>query len=102
MREMEEDDEENYGKHFASYVAAELDADDLEELYEKVHASIREDPSREKAEPFTDIDRSFKKGIKKTYEERKADAAAKKASLRPQDDEDEEEEEGEAEEEDDE
>jgi large subunit ribosomal protein L5e len=36
MREMEEDDEENYNKHFAGYVAADLSADDLEELYEKV------------------------------------------------------------------
>jgi len=96
MREMEEDDEENYGKHFKAYVDEEIDADDLEELYEKVHAAIREDPSRRPVEKFTEIDKSYKKGIKKTYEQRKADSAAKKASFRGDDDE----EEGEEEEED--
>jgi large subunit ribosomal protein L5e len=102
MREMEEDDEENYGKHFAKYVENDIEADDLEELYEKVHAAIREDPSRDKAEPFTNIDKSFKKGVKKTYEQRKADSTAKRASLRPavEEEEEDEEEEEEAEEDD--
>lgn len=85
MREMEEDDEENYQKHFASYLALDLEADDLEELYEKVHASIREDPTPEEKEAFTAIDKSFKRPVKKTYEERKADAAAKKAQLQAAD-----------------
>mmetsp|Transcript_56183 Transcript_56183/g.156488 ORF Transcript_56183/g.156488 Transcript_56183/m.156488 type:complete len:303 (-) Transcript_56183:81-989(-) len=85
MREMEEDDEEMYKKHFAKYLEAGVEADDLEELYEKVHASIREDPSREKAPAFTNIDKSFKKQIKKTYEQRKADAAAKKAEINADD-----------------
>jgi len=40
MREMEEDDEENFNKHFASYVTADIGADDLEELYEKVYVFI--------------------------------------------------------------
>ena len=82
MREMEEDDEENYQKHFAKYIEQSIEADDLEELYEKVHASIREDPSREAVEKFTNIDKSFKKPGKKTYDDRKADAAAKKASFK--------------------
>lgn len=85
MREMEEDDEENYKKHFSKYLEAEIEADDIEELYEKVHAAIREDPSAEEKEPFTAIDKSFKKPAKKTYEQRKADAAAKKAALRAAD-----------------
>jgi len=88
MREMEEDDEENYQKHFSQYLAANIEADDLEEMYEKVHASIREDPTREKAEKFTAIDKSFKKQPKKTYEQRKADAATKKATFEEEDDED--------------
>ena len=82
MREMEEDDEENYKKHFASYVEEDIEADDLEELYEKVHAAIREDPTREEKEKFEDADVSFKKGIKKTGAERKAASKAKKATLR--------------------
>lgn len=87
MREMEEDDEENYQKHFASYLAADLEADDLEELYEKVHASIREDPTREVKPKFTAIDKSFKKTPKKTYEERKEAVREKKAALAAEDDE---------------
>lgn len=82
MREMEDDDEENYKKHFANYLEADLEADDLEELYEKVHAGIREDPNADKPEAFTAIDKSFKKTPKKTYEQRRADIATKKAALR--------------------
>eukprot|EP01035_Chromulina_nebulosa_P018659 gene18659-24404_t len=81
MREMEEDDEENYKKHFAKYLELDIAADDLEELYEKVHASIREDPTRDEVEEFVP-DKSFFKIKKKTYEQRKADAAVKKASIR--------------------
>eukprot|EP01006_Ploeotia_vitrea_P008742 TRINITY_DN20902_c0_g1_i1.p1 TRINITY_DN20902_c0_g1~~TRINITY_DN20902_c0_g1_i1.p1 ORF type:complete len:320 (+),score=14.22 TRINITY_DN20902_c0_g1_i1:45-962(+) len=82
MRDMQEDDEDNYKKHFAQYLVNEIEADDIEELYEKVHAAIRENPDRVKKPAFTNIDKSFKKPVKKTYEQRKADAAAKKASIR--------------------
>lgn len=82
MREMQEDDEDNYKKHFAKYIENEIEADDIEELYEKVHAAIRENPEHEKKPAFTNIDKSFKKAVKKTYDERKADAAAKKAAIR--------------------
>jgi large subunit ribosomal protein L5e len=81
MREMEEDDEENYKKHFASYNDEDISADDLEDMYEKVHASIRDDPVRKETEVFV-ADKSFAKTKKKTQAVRKADAAAKKASLR--------------------
>jgi len=81
MREMEEDDEENYKKHFASYIEEDISADDLEELYEKVHSSIREDPTRDAKEPFKP-DTSFFKTKKKTLAQRKADSQAKKQSLR--------------------
>ena len=82
MREMEEDDEENYKKHFAKYIEESVEADDLEELYEKVHASIREDPTPEEKTPFTNIDKSFKKTPKLTYDERKEKSNAKKAELK--------------------
>jgi large subunit ribosomal protein L5e len=81
MTEMEEDDEENYKKHFAKYIDADLEADDLEETYEKVHAAIREDPSRDKKEKFDNIDKSFKKMTKITHDERKVKSQAKKAAL---------------------
>jgi len=81
MREMEEDDEENFAKHFAAYNAEDITADDLEELYEKVHASIKEDPTPEEKEEFVP-DKSFRKQVKKTLAERKVDRAAKKAAIR--------------------
>jgi len=81
MREMEEDDEENYKKHFAGYRSHDLSADDLEELYEKLHEAIREDPVASEKSSFSAIDKSFKKGVKKTYAARKADSNAKKALL---------------------
>jgi len=81
MREMEEDDEENYKKHFASYIEEDLGADDLEELYEKVHTSIRDDPSREEKAAFN-ADKSFFKTKKKTHAQRKADSDAKKSAIR--------------------
>lgn len=81
MKEMEEDDEENYAKHFAKYVDAGISADDLETKIEELHASIRANPEAKKSAAFKG-DKSFKKGVKKTPEARRADAAAKKAALR--------------------
>jgi large subunit ribosomal protein L5e len=92
MREMEEDDEENYAKHFAKYIEHDIEADDIEETFEKVHASIREDPTREEKEAFSAIDKQWKRPTKKSYADRKADAAAKKASFKADESEDEEEE----------
>lgn len=81
MREMEEDDEEMYQKHFSEYIKAEIDADDLEDLYEKVFSAIREDPAREEKPKFTDFDKKYKKPAKASAADRKAKAAAKKAEL---------------------
>lgn len=82
MRELEEDDEEHYKTHFARYLEEDISADDIEEMYEKCHAAIREDPSFTAAPKFTGIDKSFKHPVKLTYDERKARAAAKKAEIR--------------------
>jgi len=82
MREMQEDDEDMYKKHFAKFIEEGLEADELEAKYESVHAAIREDPTRAEKKPFTKIDKSWKKGVKKTYEQRKKDSNAKKAALR--------------------
>ncbi|RYY86752.1 hypothetical protein EON63_05265 [archaeon] len=60
-----------------------------------MHSSIREDPSREKKEAFSAIDKSFRRPVKKTYEERKSDAATKKTSFKANDVDEEEEEEDE-------
>lgn len=84
MRELEEDDEEMYQKHFAKYIENDIDADGIEELLEKVHEAIRENPERESKPKFTAIDKSFKKPTKLSLAERKARSAAKKAALKAQ------------------
>jgi large subunit ribosomal protein L5e len=44
MESLIEDDQEAYEKQFSKYIAAEVGPDDIEEIYEKCHASIRADP----------------------------------------------------------
>jgi len=81
MKEMEEDDDEKYQKHFSKYIEADIDGDGLEELFEKVHASIRENPERKKGAAYK-VDKSFAKAKKITHAERKAASNAKKAALK--------------------
>jgi len=44
MEALEGDDEDAYKKQFGAYIALGVGADDLEGIYEKVHAGIRADP----------------------------------------------------------
>lgn len=92
MEMMEEDDEENYKKVFAGYLDEDLGCDDLEGLYEGVHAAIREDPSRKKGFTFDSkgnqsafeykkTGKEIKKISKKSYADRRAASNAKKAAL---------------------
>jgi large subunit ribosomal protein L5e len=92
MEMMEEDDEENYKKVFAKYIENEISADDLEGLYEGVHAKIREDPSRKKGLTFNDegeqsaftykkTGKEVKKIVKLTFDQRKTAMLAKKAAF---------------------
>ncbi len=80
MREMQEDDEEMYKKHFKEYLDADLEADDLEEMYEKVHSSIREDPSRAAKTQF-DFTKQWQRPRKIGLAARKAKIAEKKVAL---------------------
>jgi len=45
MTKLQEENEEKYEKQFSQYIKKGVAADDLEELYAKVHAGIRADPS---------------------------------------------------------
>lgn len=89
MEMMEEDDEENYKKVFKSYIENDISADDLEGLYEGVHAAIREDPVRKKGLTFDEdgVQSAFtyektgnevRRHAKHTYEAKKANMQAKK------------------------
>ena len=95
MEYLDEEDNQKYKEHFAAYIAADVAADGLEELYESVHEKIREDPSAADKKEFTP-DKSFKRKVKLTYDERKAAVQAKKDAKNAElaaDEEDEEEEE---------
>ena len=46
MAQLQEKDEEAYGRMFADYIKAGVDSENLEAMYEAVHAAIRENPAR--------------------------------------------------------
>lgn len=50
MRKLQEESEESYQRQFSKYIEAGIGADDIEEMYEKVHAAIREDPNKKRGE----------------------------------------------------
>jgi len=55
IEELMDDDEEKYRTLFKSYIADEIEAEDIEEIYTEAHAKIREDPS------FTPTEKKFTK-----------------------------------------
>jgi len=92
MDMMEEDDEENYKKVFSSYIANDYGSDDLEGLYEGVHAAIREAPGHkagltfdkdgnQSAFTFKKTGKEVRNDVKLTYEQRKAASNAKKLAF---------------------
>ncbi|XP_047956741.1 60S ribosomal protein L5-like [Salvia hispanica] len=72
MNSLSEDEPEKYQTHFSEYIKRGIDADNIEELYKKVHAAIRANPIQKKVEkPAPKEHKRF--NLKKlTYEERKA------------------------------
>lgn len=80
MRYLLEEDPTLYEKQFASFIKEGISADDLEELYQKVHEAIKEDPSPAEKKAFTP-DKSYKKKAKDSKAEFDARVAAKKAAI---------------------
>jgi large subunit ribosomal protein L5e len=77
MEYLDEEDNAKYQTHFATFIAAGVEADGLEDLYTGVHEKIREDPSAGPKATFSP-DKSFKRKAKLTNDERKARVEAKK------------------------
>lgn len=50
MKLLTEDEPEKFQTHFSQYVKKGVDAEDIEEMYKKVHAAIRADPNPKKTE----------------------------------------------------
>jgi large subunit ribosomal protein L5e len=72
MEMLQEEEPEKYQTHFAGYLAEDLDADGLEELYKGVHEAIRADPSVQLTEKKKPEEPRSWKMKKLTYDERKA------------------------------
>jgi large subunit ribosomal protein L5e len=77
MEYLEEEDNQKYQEHFAGFIAEDIAADGLEELYGGVHSKIREDPSPAAKKPFEPT-KEYKRKSKLTLEERKARVQVKK------------------------
>lgn len=73
MKEMQEADDERYKAHFSKYVKAGVGADDLEAMYTKAHAAIRENPTFQKKAAQEAPNRDHKKYStpRRTYAARK-------------------------------
>ncbi|KAF6135586.1 hypothetical protein GIB67_015439 [Kingdonia uniflora] len=71
MNTLTEDEPEKYQTHFSEYIKNGVGADGMEELYKKVHAAIRADPSIKKVEKEPRKDHKRFNLKKLTYEERK-------------------------------
>jgi len=81
MELLEEEDPDRYQSQFAKFIEKDLEGDQLEEMYEKVHAAIREDPAHEPTEK-KDSYEQVNQQTPKTYEERNASIQAKKNAMR--------------------
>ncbi|GLT56601.1 hypothetical protein SLA2020_296320 [Shorea laevis] len=72
MGTLMEDEPEKYQSHFSEYIKREIEGDDLEAMYKKVHAAIRADPTAKKSEKEAPKGHKRYNLKKLTYEERKA------------------------------
>lgn len=90
MRYLIEEDASKYKTHFKAFIDDEIEPDDMEELYQKVHKAIREDPAVKPKAVFSGDKSKFKRTAKKTLEERKAAIEAKRAAFEAADEEDDE------------
>lgn len=71
MQTLIEDEPEKYQTHFSEYIKKGVEADNIEDLYKKVHAAIRADPMAKKSEKKPPTKHKRYNLKKLTYEERK-------------------------------
>ncbi|KAF5746217.1 60S ribosomal protein L5 [Tripterygium wilfordii] len=72
MRTLMEDEPDKYQSHFGEYIKKGIESDNIEELYKKVHAAIRSDPTVKKSEKQPPKEHKRYNLKKLSYEERKA------------------------------
>ncbi|KAK4268093.1 hypothetical protein QN277_024796 [Acacia crassicarpa] len=81
MKTLMEDEPEKYQSHFSEYIKQGLEPDGLEEMYKKVHAAIRADPTVKKSEKEAPKEHKRFNLKKLTYDERKARLVARLQAL---------------------
>ncbi|GMH08939.1 hypothetical protein Nepgr_010779 [Nepenthes gracilis] len=72
MRTLMEDEPEKYQAQFSDFIKKGIESDDVEEMYKKVHAAIRADPTMKCSEKEPPKEHKRFNLKKLTYEERKA------------------------------
>ncbi|KAK3184639.1 hypothetical protein Dsin_031925 [Dipteronia sinensis] len=72
MRTLMEDEPEKYQSHFSEYIKKGLEADNIEDMYKKVHAAIRADPTQKKSQKQPPKEHKRYNLKKLTFEQRKA------------------------------
>lgn len=89
MEELADDDEERFSELFKGYLADDIDADSVEDIYNDAHQAIRADPvfkpteKKFTKEQYAAESKKFRQ-VKLTKEERDARVAAKIAALAAQ------------------
>merc|ERR1712157_608462 len=73
MRDMKEEEPDQYAKHFSCFIKEGVSADDLEGIYAKTHAAIRAKPILPKKPKTKPATQKKWQAVKKTYEQRKSD-----------------------------
>jgi len=90
MNSLKEEDEKEFEKVYSAYIKHEIEADDLEEVYQKAHKAIRANPTKEKKvrdvknvrkgnKIFLD-GKSYVRKVKLNHKDRKARVAQKIAA----------------------
>merc|ERR1711981_375124 len=80
MTKLKEEGEEDYAKQFSQFIKNGIDAEGLEEMYEKCHEAIRADPAAAAAKPAGKAEKRWSKK-KLCLAQRKNRVAQKKASF---------------------
>ena len=82
MRSLKEESEEAYKRQFSAYIKNGIDADKIEEMYEKAHAAIRRNPmppKKDTSERYKDTKPKRHNKRKLTLKERRQRIREKKA-----------------------
>jgi len=84
MESLEEEDDERFKKQFAKYLEDEVGSEDIEELYTKAYAAIRENPKFEPTKKSKDwkAEAAKHKVARRTLEQRKQAVQAKIAAFK--------------------